>query len=141
MYIYMCVCARVCVCMCVEILKIIHIFDDEEKDDDGTSLYDNYEREKNIRWKFDFVIRYMMKKWRKEEEVDKKGKKEGDDTWREEGEEERFFSFLDRFHFFIDLSVMWFFFFFKYKSYWRQKYEIIPLPLSHGWSSFNLQLV
>lgn len=44
----MCMCARVCVCMCVEILKIIHIFDDEEKDDDGTSLYDNYEREKNI---------------------------------------------------------------------------------------------
>lgn len=109
MYIYMCMCVCVCVCMCVEILKIIHIF--EEKDDDGTSLYDNYEREKNIRWKFDFVIRYMMKKWRKEEEVDKKGKKEGDDTWREEGEEERFFSFLDRFHFFIDLSVMWFFFF------------------------------
>lgn len=141
MCIYMCMCVCVCVCMCVEILKIIHIFDDEEKDDDGTSLYDNYEREKNIRWKFDFVIRYMMKKWRKEEEVDKKGKKEGDDTWREEGEEERFFSFLDRFHFFIDLSVMWFFFFFKYKPYWRQKYEIIRLPLSHGWSSFNLQLV
>lgn len=139
MCIYMCMCVCVCVCMCVEILKIIHIF--EEKDDDGTSLYDNYEREKNIRWKFDFVIRYMMKKWRKEEEVDKKGKKEGDDTWREEGEEERFFSFLDRFHFFIDLSVMWFFFFFKYKPYWRQKYEIIRLPLSHGWSSFNLQLV
>lgn len=123
MCIYMCMCVCVCVCMCVEILKIIHIF--EEKDDDGTSLYDNYEREKNIRWKFDFVIRYMMKKWRKEEEVDKKGKKEGDDTWREEGEEERFFSFLDRFHFFIDLSVMWFFFFFKYKSYCRQKYEIM----------------
>lgn len=37
------------VCVCVGILKIIHIFDDEEVDDDGTSLYDNYEREKNIR--------------------------------------------------------------------------------------------
>lgn len=79
MCIYMCMCVCVCVCMCVEILKIIHIF--EEKDDDGTSLYDNYEREKNIRWKFDFVIRYIMKKWRKEEEeVDKKGKKEGNDA-------------------------------------------------------------
>lgn len=49
MYIYMYVCMYVCVCEYVGILKIIHIFDDEEKDDDGTSLYDNYEREKNIR--------------------------------------------------------------------------------------------
>ena len=125
MYIYVYVCVRMRVYVCRDIKNYSYLWRWEEKDDDGTSLYDNYEREKNIRWKFDFVIRYMMKKWRKEEEVDKKGKKEGDDTWREEGEEERFFSFLDRFHFFIDLSVMWFFFFFKYKSYCRQKYEIM----------------
>lgn len=48
-YIYVCVCMGMYVCVCVGILKIIHIFDDEKVDDDGTSLYDNYEREKNIR--------------------------------------------------------------------------------------------
>lgn len=56
-------CARACVC--VGILKIIHIFDDEEKDNDETSLYDNYEREKNIRSKIQFdliIIRCMIKK-------------------------------------------------------------------------------
>lgn len=122
MYIYVYVCVRMCVYVCRDIKNYSYLWRWEEKDDDGTSLYDNYEREKNIRWKFDFVIRYIMKKWRKEEEeVDKKGKKERDDTWREE---EGFF--FHRFHFFIDLSdVMWFFFFFKYKSYWRQKYEIM----------------
>lgn len=67
--------------VCRDIKNYSYLWRWEEKDDDGTSLYDNYEREKNIRWKFDFVIRYIMKKWRKEEEeVDKKGKKEGNDA-------------------------------------------------------------